>query len=150
MYQNILNYLVIEGISDPAALATYHLSKIARENGCKVMLAGQGADELFFGYRRHKIIALYPILKILPKVNTERIERLVKFIKIPKIYSKIRRLIKLLKLFGNTPEELLSNLYTWVDKKTINKIIINSSDPSFIKEVKIFQSTILTIKLLNI
>lgn len=137
-YQDILNYLVIEGISDPAALATFHLSKIARKNGCKVMLAGQGADELFFGYRRHKIITLYPILKILPRVNTERIERLVKYIKIPMIYSKLRRLIKLFKLFGNTPEELLSNLYTWVDKKTINKIIINSSEPSFIKEVKNF------------
>ena len=73
-YDKVLNYLVIEGISDPAALATFHLSKVAREKGCKVMFAGQGADELFFGYRRHKIVGLYKFLKIIPKINTSFLE----------------------------------------------------------------------------
>ncbi|WP_440957060.1 asparagine synthetase B family protein [Methanosarcina sp. Mfa9] len=35
-------------------LPLYIVSKIARENGEKVLLTGQGADELFGGYRRHE------------------------------------------------------------------------------------------------
>ncbi|HII02433.1 TPA: asparagine synthetase B [Methanosarcinaceae archaeon] len=35
-------------------LPLYIVSKIARENGVKVLLTGQGADELFGGYRRHE------------------------------------------------------------------------------------------------
>ncbi len=35
-------------------LPLYIVSKIARENGVKVLLTGQGADELFAGYRRHE------------------------------------------------------------------------------------------------
>ena len=35
-------------------LPLYIVSKIARESGIKVLLTGQGADELFAGYRRHE------------------------------------------------------------------------------------------------
>ncbi len=35
-------------------LPLYIVSKIARETGVKVLLTGQGADELFAGYRRHE------------------------------------------------------------------------------------------------
>jgi asparagine synthase (glutamine-hydrolysing) len=37
-------------VSDPSALALMILSRFAKENGYKVMLAGEGADELFGGY----------------------------------------------------------------------------------------------------
>lgn len=39
--------------SDNAALPTYEIAKLAREKGVKVVLSGDGADELFFGYRNH-------------------------------------------------------------------------------------------------
>ena len=122
-YEEILNYLVIEGLTDPAALATYYLSKEARKQGCKVMLAGQGADELFYGYRRHKIITLF-------------LEKISLFIKNPFIFLKLRRFIKLLNLFGNSPNELLTNLYTWTDKKTLDKLLINSPSSSISDEIK--------------
>ena len=54
----IANYLpkmvchLDEPIGDPAAINTYLISEQARKNGCKVLLSGMGADEMFFGYRR--------------------------------------------------------------------------------------------------
>ncbi|HET7304442.1 MAG TPA: asparagine synthase (glutamine-hydrolyzing) [Segeticoccus sp.] len=42
-----------EPIGDPAAINTYLMCQAARDTGCKVMLSGMGADELFGGYRKH-------------------------------------------------------------------------------------------------
>jgi asparagine synthase (glutamine-hydrolysing) len=39
-----------EPVGDPAALTTYLLAAVARERGVKVVLSGEGADELFGGY----------------------------------------------------------------------------------------------------
>lgn len=44
-----------EPLADPAALPTMLLSRAAREE-VKVVLTGEGADELFAGYRRHRVI----------------------------------------------------------------------------------------------
>ena len=42
-----------EPIADPAAIACYLISKQASNDGTKVKLSGQGADELFAGYPRY-------------------------------------------------------------------------------------------------
>ena len=42
-----------EPLADPAALNVLYISKLARENGIKVLLSGAGGDDLFTGYRRH-------------------------------------------------------------------------------------------------
>ena len=47
-------YHLDEPIGDPAAINTYLMCYYARQKGVKVILSGMGADELFFGYRRHK------------------------------------------------------------------------------------------------
>jgi asparagine synthase (glutamine-hydrolysing) len=47
-----------EPLADPAALNVYYISKLAREQGIKVLLSGSGGDDLFTGYRRHYAIAL--------------------------------------------------------------------------------------------
>lgn len=46
-------YTLDEPIGDPAAINTYLISKMAADKGEKVLLSGMGADEIFFGYRRH-------------------------------------------------------------------------------------------------
>jgi len=46
-------YHLDEPIADPAAIACFLISKRAREDGTKVLLSGQGADELFGGYPRY-------------------------------------------------------------------------------------------------
>ncbi|BBG64836.1 asparagine synthetase [glutamine-hydrolyzing] [Hydrogenimonas sp.] len=40
-----------EPLGDPAAIPLWFLSRRVKESGVKVLLSGDGADELFFGYR---------------------------------------------------------------------------------------------------
>lgn len=42
-----------EPLADPAPLNVLHISRLAREQGIKVLLSGSGGDDLFTGYRRH-------------------------------------------------------------------------------------------------
>ena len=48
-----LIYYLDEPVSDSAIVPSYLLSKIARDNGIKVLLTGAGGDEIFGGYQRH-------------------------------------------------------------------------------------------------
>jgi len=71
---------------DPMKIAIgiplYVVAKIARENGNRIILTGQGADELFGGYRRHEVFLeqgsevidreIYSDIKKISTVNLER------------------------------------------------------------------------------
>jgi asparagine synthase (glutamine-hydrolysing) len=66
-------------VSDPSALALMILSKFAKESGYKVMLAGEGADELFGGYYSYfkyilqRRLSCYPLLgNVLKKVLSRK------------------------------------------------------------------------------
>ena len=43
-----------EPLADPAMLPLYHLMKVVNQEGFKVVLTGDGSDELFMGYRTYK------------------------------------------------------------------------------------------------
>jgi asparagine synthase (glutamine-hydrolysing) len=72
--------------TDPMTVAIgiplYIVAKTAREDGKRVLLTGQGADELFGGYRRHEEFlekgvevldrAIYSDLENISKINLER------------------------------------------------------------------------------
>jgi asparagine synthase (glutamine-hydrolysing) len=49
-------HLQDEPIADPVCMPVYFLSKLARDNGIVVAQAGEGSDELFWGYRHWKQI----------------------------------------------------------------------------------------------
>jgi asparagine synthase (glutamine-hydrolysing) len=49
-------YHLDEPISDPAAITCFLICRLAREHGTKVLLSGQGADELFGGYPRYAVL----------------------------------------------------------------------------------------------
>lgn len=51
-----LIYQLDEPIADPAAIACYLISRKASDDGTKVLLSGQGADELFSGYPRYRVM----------------------------------------------------------------------------------------------
>ena len=51
-----------EPIPDPSALNVFYISKLAREQGIKVLLSGAGGDDIFTGYRRHRALMLRKFL----------------------------------------------------------------------------------------
>jgi len=46
-------YQLDEPLADPAPLNVLYISRLAREQGIKVLLSGAGGDDIFSGYRRH-------------------------------------------------------------------------------------------------
>lgn len=49
-------HLQDEPLADPVCVPLYYVSKLARENGVIVCQVGEGADELFWGYRHWRIL----------------------------------------------------------------------------------------------
>jgi len=45
-----------EPLADPAPLNVLYISRLARQQGIKVLLSGAGGDDLFTGYRRHRAL----------------------------------------------------------------------------------------------
>tara|TARA_B100000886_G_scaffold296523_1_gene223759 strand:- start:13594 stop:15474 length:1881 start_codon:yes stop_codon:yes gene_type:complete len=136
----VLSYMAIEGLSDPAALSTYHLSKKARSLGCKVMLCGQGADEIFYGYRRHKAIQLYNFIHRLPRINTNYLNRILSHIKIPYLYRNFKRLFKLISLFGLNKKRFIKKLYYWIDDDLVLKVLKNNHESSLDREINLLNA----------
>ena len=68
-------YLQDEPLADPVCMPVYFLSRLARENGMVVAQAGEGSDELFWGYRHWKqILNLtrwndYPVPRVAKKLS---------------------------------------------------------------------------------
>ncbi len=51
-----------EPIADTANIPIYYIAKKARENNVKVLLGGEGSDELFVGYNHWRIAAQFAII----------------------------------------------------------------------------------------
>ena len=62
-----------EPLADPASIPIYFISKLARENQTPVILTGDGADDLFCGYRKwmqyNRIYPFYRIAERFPEFS---------------------------------------------------------------------------------
>lgn len=47
-------------LGDPSVLAVHALARAAAQDGVRVLLSGEGADDLWLGYRRHRAAAWLP------------------------------------------------------------------------------------------
>ncbi len=59
-------YVNDDPCADPSALALMLLSEFARNSGMKVMLAGEGSDELFGGYNAYSRFVTLNALRSVP------------------------------------------------------------------------------------
>jgi asparagine synthase (glutamine-hydrolysing) len=58
-------------IADPSAISAFLICQGAGSQ-VKVLLSGQGADEIFGGYRNHRVHKSHALLKLIPRVVRER------------------------------------------------------------------------------
>jgi asparagine synthase (glutamine-hydrolysing) len=71
-----LTWHLDEPLADPAAINTYLLSKMAREQGIVVMLSGMGGDEVYGGYRKQlACLAADAYQNLVPGVLRRVVER---------------------------------------------------------------------------
>ena len=53
-------------LGDPSLLAVHAVARAAATAGCRILLSGEGADELFLGYRRYRAVGALGALPRLP------------------------------------------------------------------------------------
>ena len=76
-------YLNDDLVADASSLPLLHVSRLARREGCIVLLSGEGADELFGGYGSyHKFLLLNRLAKLVPGTGTrEGLVRLLRAVR---------------------------------------------------------------------
>jgi asparagine synthase (glutamine-hydrolysing) len=89
-----LVYQYDEPFGDAANFPVYLISEFARKH-VKVVLAGEGVDELFGGYRRFVADQVSPYYQKLPKFVTENV--------VPGIVGRVPRLRRTKKIFRTLP-----------------------------------------------
>ena len=116
-----------EPLADPAAIGSYLLCQLARQHGIKVLLTGQGGDELFCGYPRYQVLNATAGLDRWPLALRQTIAKLAA--RIPGAWegwlgSNIRRVrrvlvelgepaaIRFLNLCANTPQAEISRIWS--------------------------------------
>jgi asparagine synthase (glutamine-hydrolysing) len=146
-----------EPLGDPSILPTYLLSKFAKES-VKVVLSGDGADELFCGYAPFKGINYLNLLNFIPKSMGHILTSLMEKIPSQDNYMSYHFLLKhISRGFGYPPnqqvfrwmspfsnndiQKLLKRDYTeeYLHNNSWTKIIDKSKDPEIINDLsKIF------------
>jgi asparagine synthase (glutamine-hydrolysing) len=116
-----------EPLADPAAIACYMICQQAREQGIKVLLSGQGADELFCGYPRYQVLhatsgvdqwpfALRQLIAgmahILPGAKEGRFGAQVR--RVRRVLTELTEpaALRFLNLCANTPQRAISQVWS--------------------------------------
>lgn len=105
---NVVAGVFDEPMSDPTCIPIYFLSQMARESGTKVVLTGDGPDELLLGYRNwQKYLGIYPWFRNLQKLpgffkkGLELVSKLANSPKTTEIFHRARQNHEL--FWGNAP-----------------------------------------------
>ena len=111
-----------DGITDPASLNTYIICKNARENGIKVLLSGQGADEFLCGYRRYIAEKLFLSCPSLLVKLISKFENILPNRNIGIGNSYLRRIKRLSQLAKMSNSERLIEYFSWEKEQTVKSL----------------------------
>jgi asparagine synthase (glutamine-hydrolysing) len=115
-----------EPLADPAVAASYLLCRAARECGTVVLLSGQGADELYHGYRSHRAMRLARSLSAVPpplvRAATAVGEALA-FQSGAAAEAGPRRALKLLRFLGASGGARILSLADWASTAVRSEIL---------------------------
>ncbi len=106
-----------EPLADPAPLNVLYISRLAREQGIKVLLSGAGGDDLFTGYRRHRALMSEGIWSWLPKSVRAGLEQITS--SLDQSQPLLRRLRKLFNGAALDGDARLVNYFRWVDRRDL-------------------------------
>ena len=115
-----------EPLADPAPLNVLYISRLARENGIKVLLSGAGGDDLFTGYRRHYAVIGQPYFDCIPKFVLRATERATRLLN--QKNPVFRRLTKLFNGSSLEGDERLINYFLWSRRSDLLRLY----SPSFL------------------
>jgi asparagine synthase (glutamine-hydrolysing) len=113
-------------IADPAAIASYLICQAARERGTKVLLSGQGGDEVFCGYPWHLAMQLSRSYDRLPKALRGAVSRLLTMLPAAKggaFTGTFRRLRKFNASASFDFEERLIGLLSYAYPDSLNGLL---------------------------
>ena len=113
-------YQLDEPLSDPAPLNVLYISRLAREQGIKVLLSGAGGDDLFTGYRRHYALQLERYWKWLPYTIRQALCQVSAGLDQRNAFS--RRLAKFFSGAKLQGDERLINYFRWAKRSDLHKL----------------------------
>ena len=106
-----------EPLADPASLNVLYISRLARQNGIKVLLSGAGGDDLFTGYRRHRALSLEKYWKWLPNSILSFLESTAENLNTTNpLLRRFRKLFNGAKLKG---DNRLVNYFRWINRSDL-------------------------------
>jgi len=106
-----------EPLADAAPLNVLWISRLARQNGIKVLLSGTGGDDLFSGYRRHLAIEAERYWRWLPAGALRSIESATAAL--DQRNPLARRLAKLFSGASLEGDDRLVNYFVWAKRKDL-------------------------------
>ena len=106
-----------EPLADPAPLNVLYISRLARENGMKVLLSGAGGDDLFTGYRRHVAVNYERYWQWLPQGVRSGLEQGTEGLDRRK--PLFRRLAKFFDGAGLAGDARLTNYFIWAKESQL-------------------------------
>ena len=138
-------YQLDEPLADLASLNVFFISRFARSQGIKVLLSGNGGDELFSGYRRHQAIQLDHTLKWMPKIFDRKLFEFFKSCDQRKGLN--RKITKFFRGRNLTGDAKLIEFFRWSDRADIKSLftkdfsaVVENLDPD--KEMLDFISSL--------
>jgi asparagine synthase (glutamine-hydrolysing) len=114
-------YHLDEPLGDPAPLNVLFISKLARENGIKVLLSGAGGDDIFTGYRRHRALQLEHMWSGLPKTIRTGISSVAN--SLPTGLTALRRTRKALQFAHLEGDERLASYFQWLEPHWVERLL---------------------------
>lgn len=121
-----LSRFLEDGIADPAAINTYLISKSARNDGVKVLLSGQGADEYLGGYRRYLAEKLYQKIPSVALKSMSLFGRVLPKSIPGRFNGDFRRIKKFIDTASLNSTDRLLSLYMWNSSSEILGLFKNS------------------------
>ena len=109
-----------EPLADPAPLNVLYISRLARQQGMKVLLSGAGGDDLFTGYRRHYALLLEKWWRWMPGGIRTGLEKAAS--RLDQRHAWARRLAKLFNGASLDGDASIANYFLWARETDLSAL----------------------------